>query len=143
MVFTRATNANPHSLDCSIRHDIDPAAKYHDLPRRFFDSNFFGFFFFSCWVLFYIYWFITSSLTAGKRAQRDTVLTVEVTCVPSWYTTRMPRRERESRLLLSCLKLKENGNSQFRGPLFVIKPFFATRRRRTKRDMGALFSVKQ
>ena len=48
-VFTRATNANPHSLDCSIRH-IDPPAKYHGLPRRFFDSNFFGFLFFSVLV---------------------------------------------------------------------------------------------
>ena len=62
--------------------------------------------FFPCWFLFYIYWFITSSLTAGKRAQRGAVLTVEVTRVPSWYTTRMPRRETEPRLLLSCLKLK-------------------------------------
>ena len=139
-VFTRATNTNPHSLDCSIRH-IDPAAK----PCRFFDSNFFDFlfFFFPFWFLFYIYWFITSSQTTVKRAQRDTLLTVEVTCVPSWYKTRAPRREREPRLLLSCLKLRQNGNSQFRGPLFVIKPFFTTRRRRRKRDLGALFSVKR
>ena len=74
-------------------------------------------------TLVYNYWFILSpSLTAGKRAQRDTVLTVEATCVTSWYTTRMPRRERAA-LVTQCLKLRENGNSQFQGPLFVIKPF--------------------
>ena len=36
-------------------------------------------------------------------------------------------------------------NSQFRGSLFDINSFFATRRRRRrrKRDLGALYSVKR
>ena len=53
------------------------------------------------------------------------------------------RNKSSKKKIVNAIILRQNGNSQFRGPLFVIKPFFATRRRRRKRDLGALFSVKR